>query len=293
MKSTFRSRNILFLLVPLGLLALAWLGFPALLERFSYHPGTDYQSILQNSPAYDPTEVANISFSYESADSPGLTLLRETYRLDEVAGPGSSLEQAKNLLAWAHDLVPHDGSQPLPRQRDAISLIEHAHSTGRGLNCRGLAIILSESLLSVGIQSRIVELLPRDFSTDSHVVAIAYLPELSRWVYFDPSYQAYFVDSAGQPLGVADIRASLRSGEVLIANPEINYNGGPLDVDYPHYLAKNLYRFASPRYSGFGSDSSKDREMVVLNPAGNDDGRSGLIDKSLVVHNPDVFWAKP
>lgn len=293
MKPVFRSRKILFLLVPLGLLALAWLGFPALLNHFSYHPEVDYQAILQTSPAYDLTEAANISFSYESVDSPGLTRLRETYRLDEIAGSGPRLEQAKNLLAWTHDLVPHDGRQPLPRQRDAISLIEHAQSTGRGLNCRGLAIILSESLLSVGIQSRIVELLPRGFSTDSHVVAVAYIPELGRWVFFDPSYQAYFVDSAGQPLGIADIRASLRSGEVLIANPEINYNDGPVDVDYLNYLAKNLYRFASPRYSGFGSDSSKDREMVVLNPAGNNAGRGGLRDKSLVLHNPGIFWAKP
>lgn len=293
MKPIFRSRKILFLLAPLGLLALAWLGLPVLIDAFSYHPEVDYQAILQTSPAYDLTETANLSFSYESADSPGLTRLRETYRLDEVAGPGPRLEQAKNLLAWAHDLVPHDGSQPLPRQRDAISLIEHAQSTGQGLNCRGLAIILSESLLSVGIKSRIVELLPRDFSTDSHVVTLAYLPELERWVFFDPSYRAYFVDAAGQPLGVAEIRASLRSGKAIIANPEINYNGGPLDVDYPHYLSKNLYRFASPEYSGFGIDSSPERKMVVLNPIGDDSGRRNPLQKQTIIHNPDIFWAKP
>lgn len=183
MKSIFRARNLLFLLGPLGLLALAWLGFPALLEHFSYRPEIDYRAILQTSPAYDLAETATISFSYESADSPGLTRLRKTYRLDEVAGSGSRLEQAQNLLAWVHGLVPHDGSQPLPRQRDAIALIEHAQSMGQGLNCRGLAILLSKFLLSVGIQSRIVELLPRDFSTDSHVVTVAYLPESERWVF--------------------------------------------------------------------------------------------------------------
>jgi transglutaminase-like putative cysteine protease len=293
MKSIFRSRKILFLLLPLGLLPLAWFGLPILMENFSYRPETDYQAILRISPTYDLTETVNLSFSYESADSPGLTRLRETYRLDEIAGPGSSLEQAKNLIEWVHDLIPHDGSQPLPRQRDAISLIEHAQSSGQGLNCRGLAIILSESLLSVGIQSRIVELLPRDFSTDSHVVTLAYLPELERWVFFDPSYQAYFVNAVGQYQGIADIRANLINRETLIANLEINYNGGPVDVDYPNYLSKNLYRFASPLYSGFGSDSSENRKMVVLNPAGNNTGRGGLLDDSRVIHNPDVFWAKP
>jgi len=293
MKSWKISRKLWLLAIPLGLLLLVWLSLPAVLSYFSYHPEVDYRTILQTSPAYDLTEKASLVFTSESADSPGLTQLRETYALDQVAGSGPDLEKTKNLLKWVHDLIPHDGSRPLPAQRDAISLIKSAKSSGQGLNCRGLAIILSEALLSVGVKARFVELLPRDFSTDSHVVTLAYIPELGKWVYFDPSYQAYFVNAAGQYLGLAEIRASLMNGETLMANPEINYNGGPVDVDYLNYLAKNLYRFASPEHSAFGIDTSSERRMVTLNPAGDNSGRRNPFQAQITIHNPDLFWATP
>ena len=294
MKSWKNSRKLWLVIILIGLLlALAWMLLPAAMSYFSYHPEYDYRAVLQTSPAYDLTENVSLSFSYEPADSPGLTKLRETYALDKIAGSGPDLEKAKNLLKWVHDLIPHDGSRPLPGQRDALSLITYAKSTGQGLNCRGLAIILSEALLSVGVKARFVELLPRDFSTDSHVVTLAYIPELGQWVFFDPSYQAYFVNATGQYLGLAEIRASLMNGDVLIANDEINYNGGPVDVDYLNYLSKNLYRFASPEHSGFGIDSSPERKMVILNPAVSNAGRGNPFQSQITIHNPNLFWAKP
>ena len=294
MKSFLRTRKLFWLLtIPLGLLILGWLTLPAAMDYFSYHPEVDYRAILQTSPNYDLTENVSVSFSYEPPDSPNLTKLRKTYGLDQIAGSGSDLDKAKNLLKWVHDLIPHDGSRPLPAQRDAIALINSAKSSGRGLNCRGLAIVLSEALLSVGVKARFIELLPRDFSTDSHVVTLAYIPELERWVFFDPSYQAWFVNATGQYLGLAEIRASLINGDVLIANAEINYNGGPVDVDYLHYLSKNLYRLASPEHSAFGIDTSPERKMVILNPTGGNSGRRNPFQAQITLHNPNLFWAKP
>ena len=294
MKSFLHSRKIWLLIIPIVLLLLVWLGLPAAMDYFSYHPEVDYLAILKTSPAYDLAENVSVSFSYQPANSPQLTKLRETYALDQIAGSGTDLEKTKNLLKWVHDLIKHDGSHPLPTQRDAISLINYAKNSGQGLNCRGLAIILSEALLSVGVKARYVELLPKDFSTDSHVVTQAYISELEQWVFFDPSYQAYFVNAAGQYLSLAEIRASLINRDILIANQEINYNGGPVDVEYLHYLSKNLYRLASPEYSGFGIDSSPERRMVILNPAGNNDGRGlNIFSRNEIIHNPDIFWAKP
>jgi len=260
----------------------------------SYDPNFDYLSVLKASPGYDYTEKVNITFSYESQNSPGLKELRETYALDKIAGANTDLEKSKNLLKWVHELIKHDGSLPLPAQRDAISLINAAKSSGQGLNCRGLAIILSEALLSVGVKAKYVELLPRDLSSDSHVVTLAYISELNQWVFLDPSYQAYFVDGVNQYLGISEIRASLINDGVLKENAEINYNGGPVDVVYLHYLSKNLYRLASPEYSGFGIDSSPQRKMIILNPMGNNNGNRSLNPFSNeIIHNPDIFWAKP
>ncbi len=292
MKSLFHSCKLWLLIIPIGLL-LGWLGLPAAMDYFSYHPEVAYQATLQASPSYDLTENVSVSFSYEPADSPNLTKLRETYGLAEIAGSGADLDKAKNLLKWVHDLIPHDGSRPLPSQRDAIALINSTKTSGQGLNCRGLAIILSEALLSVSVKTRFVELLPRDFSTDSHVVTLAYISELEQWVFFDPSYQAWFVNTAGEYLGLAEIRASLINRDVLIANAEINYNGGPVDVDYLNYLSKNLYRLASPEHSGFGIDTSPERKMVLLNPVGDNSGRRNPFQAQITLHNPDVFWTKP
>lgn len=293
MKHFLHSHKLWLFAIPILLAILVWRLLPIYMDYFSYHPEVDYRAILRTSPGYDLAENASVSFSYESANSPGLTRLRETYGLDKIVGSGPDFEKAKNLLKWVHDQVPHDGSRPLPRQHDAISLIESAKSSGHGLNCRGLAIVLSEALLSVGVKSRFVELLPRDYSTESHVVTLAYIPELGKWVFFDPTYQAYFVNAAGQPLSLGEIRASLSNGDALQANPEINYNGGPMDVDYLNYLAKNLHHFASPQYSAFGIDSSSERQMIVLNPAGDNSGRRNPFEPKIILHNPALFWAKP
>jgi transglutaminase-like putative cysteine protease len=274
------------------ILAVLWFSYSTFVP--TYNPDFNYLAVLKASPAYDYAEKENVVFSYESENSPNLTRLREMYALDKIAGANTDFEKAKNLLKWVHDLIPYDGRYPLPAQRDAISLISTAKNPGQGLNCRGLAIILSEALLSVGVKAKFVELIPKDISSDSHVVTLAYVSELDQWVFLDPSYEAYFVNESNHYLGISEIRASLINDSVLKVNDEINYNGGPVDVDYLHYLSKNLYRFASPEYSAFGIDSSPERKMVVLNPAGNNDGRGlNIFSRNEIIHNPDTFWAKP
>jgi transglutaminase-like putative cysteine protease len=274
------------------ILAVLWFSYSTFVP--TYNPDFNYLAVLKASPAYDYAEKENVVFSYESENSPNLTRLREMYALDKIASANTDFEKAKNLLKWVHDLIPYDGRYPLPAQRDAISLISTAKNSGQGLNCRGLAIILSEALLSVGVKAKFVELIPKDISSDSHVVTLAYVSELDQWVFLDPSYEAYFVNESNHYLGISEIRASLINDSVLKVNDEINYNGGPVDVDYLHYLSKNLYRFASPEYSAFGIDSSPERKMVVLNPAGNNDGRGlNIFSRNEIIHNPDIFWAKP
>jgi transglutaminase-like putative cysteine protease len=274
------------------ILAVLWFSYSTFVP--TYNPDFNYLAVLKASPAYDYAEKENVVFSYESENSPNLTRLREMYALDKIASANTDFEKAKNLLKWVHDLIPYDGRYPLPAQRDAISLISTAKNSGQGLNCRGLAIILSEALLSVGVKAKFVELIPKNISSDSHVVTLAYVSELDQWVFLDPSYEAYFVNESNHYLGISEIRASLINDSVLKVNDEINYNGGPVDVDYLHYLSKNLYRFASPEYSAFGIDSSPERKMVVLNPAGNNDGRGlNIFSRNEIIHNPDTFWAKP
>jgi transglutaminase-like putative cysteine protease len=274
------------------ILAVLWFSYSTFVP--TYNPDFNYLAVLKASPAYDYAEKENVVFSYESENSPNLTRLREMYALDKIASANTDFEKAKNLLKWVHDLIPYDGRYPLPAQRDAISLISTAKNPGQGLNCRGLAIILSEALLSVGVKAKFVELIPKNISSDSHVVTLAYVSELDQWVFLDPSYEAYFVNESNHYLGISEIRASLINDSVLKVNDEINYNGGPVDVDYLHYLSKNLYRFASPEYSAFGIDSSPERKMVVLNPAGNNDGRGlNIFSRNEIIHNPDTFWAKP
>jgi transglutaminase-like putative cysteine protease len=285
--------SILFGFLALSvILAVLWFSYSTFVP--TYNPDFNYLAVLKASPAYDYAEKENVVFSYESENSPNLTRLREMYALDKIASANTDFEKAKNLLKWVHDLIPYDGRYPLPAQRDAISLISTAKNSGQGLNCRGLAIILSEALLSVGVKAKFVELIPKDISSDSHVVTLAYVSELDQWVFLDPSYEAYFVNESNHYLGISEIRASLINDSVLKVNDEINYNGGPVDVDYLHYLSKNLYRFASPEYSAFGIDSSPERKMVVLNPAGNNDGRGlNIFSRNEIIHNPDTFWAKP
>ena len=256
------------------------------------------------------TDVEVPAFTYQDASDPSLVALREGFNLDSIAGTGNEVSQILNLMHWIHDLVPHDGNSLIPAARNAMDLIRVCKSEERGLNCRGLSTVLNECYLSMGFKSRFVTCMPKekDFQ-DCHVINMVYSNDLQKWIWLDPTHDAYILDEKGELLGFQEVRERLINGKMLILNPDANWNNknSTLKENYLYnYMAKNLYRFSSPLHSRYDIETrekGKRLEYVELLPL---DGlhqlpkisektypKSGVTFKTYKTNNPNIFWAPP
>ncbi|HEY4337873.1 MAG TPA: transglutaminase domain-containing protein, partial [Puia sp.] len=166
----------------------------------------DYPYILEKGAAYNPNDRRLLpSFQYQQATDSNLVALRKGFNLDSIAGGGGDVNRVIRLLHWMHDLVPHDGNHANPAVRNALSLVAVCKRDHRGLNCRGLAIALNECYLALGYRARFVTCMPKDslgIDPDCHVINTVYLPSLKKWVWIDPTNDAYVMNEKGELLGI-------------------------------------------------------------------------------------------
>ena len=191
----------------------------------------------------------DVNFSFASADDDDLRVLRETYKLGDIAGRGSGQERAIRLMNWVHGLTRHAVNPSTPKDLSALNLIRLCQQQGKRINCWMYSMILNECLLSVGIASRMVHLNPPTESPkESHFVVAAYLSDVQKWIMLDPDMRSFFVDERGDVLGAADVRERLISGEFLGVSTELDLQGAnrlPLSLRtalYKTYISKNIFR---------------------------------------------------
>lgn len=260
----------------------------------------DKREVLREYPDYDDGSTIDLPrFTYCEAVDSNLTVLRETFNLDSVAGSSNEISRLLNLLKWAHQIVRHDGNSTNPSPANALNIISVCKTENRGVNCRMMATIMNEVCLATGFQSRHLTCFPEDRNdSDCHVVDMIWSRTLNKWIYLDPTFQAYFMDQDSTLLGPAEIRRKMIAGEELVINDDLNWNGQPHSKkQYFNYLAKNLFRFCCPVGSEFGYESRKDnRDWVYLDPVGfnsADVQDSTRIPVKHETHNAVYFWAAP
>lgn len=255
-------------------------------------------SVLRKSAPYakDATRKDSLFF-YQPKESNNLRLVREYFKLDSVAGQGDELSQIINLLHFAHDNIRHDGGNRAIAEMDAIDLYNYYKTTGKGVNCRQLAISLCEMYLSLGIPARYVTCMPADsLDYECHVINTVWSNQLKKWLYIDPTMDAWVTDENGTMLSIAEVRERLINDLPLVLCETANWNHESQQtkeyyLDY--YMAKNLYYFVCKKVSRFNPES-----LYRDNPPEND---IRLIPVGFVNNNwkcdtttdPDVFWAKP
>ncbi|MCC6962511.1 MAG: hypothetical protein IT585_04585 [candidate division Zixibacteria bacterium] len=248
-------------------------------------------------------------FSYAQLTDTNLVALRKSFDLDAVAGNGSEVERIIDLMHWVHTRIRHDGNtpNPLPNPRNAVNIIAVADRENWGMNCRMLATVLNECYLAMGFQSRHLTCLPFDINDqDCHVVNMVWSDSLRKWLYMDPTNDAYFTNTAGVILSPWEIRTAMAGGDSLVLPEEINWNGQRQNpVDYMNYMAKNLFRFECPQVSAYGYESwPGTRYYISLNPTDYDPGKqtstkaespapgTSTLDE-VVTDDPAVFFAAP
>lgn len=274
----------------------------------------DYLYILKKAARYNLNEgKQNIPvFNYQAADNPNLVALRKTFNLDSIAGSAGEIVKILNLMRWVHNLVPHDGNHENPVIKNAMSMIKECRSNARGLNCRGLATVLNECYLAIGISSRFVTCMPKDslgIDPDCHVINSVYSNELKKWIWIDPTNNAYVMNEKGELLSIEEVRQRLITDQPLILNQDANWNNklAVTKQNYLyHYMAKNLYMLESPLNSQFDSETSESEKTInyirlipldYFKKSLNKNISTNNVTKTTLVtyrtNNPALFWQVP
>jgi hypothetical protein len=250
------------------------------------------------------------TFTYLSKEDSNLARTRLDLKLDSIAGEANEISRILNILHWVHFVVWHDGEANNPTSKNALDLILYCKKQSRGMTCRMMATILNECYLSLGIKSRLVTCMPKEINFDEcHVINAVYCNQLNKWIWIDPTFDAYVMDEKGELLGIQEVRERLINREPLILNPEANWNRltSQTKEDYlEHYMAKNLYRLECQVSSGYNSETwfpGKEINYVELLPLDgleqNPQKEEEITTKTGVkfifykTNNPNLFWAKP
>ena len=254
--------------------------------------------VLRKSAPYAKDSVKlDAKFTYMPKDDYRLNVVRDYLKLDSVAGQGDELSKIINLLHFVHDEMPHDGNHRAFAEMDAIDLYNYVKTMGRGVNCRQLAISLCEMYLSMGIPARYVTCMPADpLDYECHVINTVWSNQLQKWLYIDPTMDAWVMDENGTMLSIAEVRERLINDQPLVLCETANWNHESKQTkDYylDDYMAKNLYYFVCKKYSRFNPESdyrpNPAEEDIRLIPVGFDNNNW----KCDTTTDPEFFWAKP
>lgn len=260
---------------------------------------TDYLYILQHAPEYTRTQPADSlpRIVYAQADEPDLKRVRDYFRLDSVAVAGDELATIKRILTYIHNKIRHDGQNGNPTGGyNSINFAEACKDGSRGLNCRGLATVLNECYLSMGIPSRVITCMPKTYINDCHVINAVYSSTLGKWLWIDPTNNAWVTDEQGNLLSVQEVRARLRSGQPVRVNEEANWNNERKTTTEAYlyeYMAKNLFYLESWTRYGFNTESDRENPInyIFLQPTGCDSDQRN--PRNLSVNDDRYFWQAP
>ena len=267
--------------------------------------------ILKKGSEYNSSDNRFIpEFKYQSQDNPNLVKIREALKLDSIAGTGNELSQIFNLLHWVHNTVKHDGNSYNPQSKNAVDLLAVCKNENRGINCRMMATMLNECYLAMGIKSRYITCMPRETEfNDCHVINMVYSTELNKWIWIDPTFDAYVMDDTGNLLGIQEVRERLIKGQPLVLNADANWNRTNLQTkEYylGYYMAKNLYRLETPLVSEYNTETwekGKVATYVELLPLDGieqtpqkkeeKNNKTGVKFINYKTNNTDLFWVIP
>ncbi|MBI2968988.1 MAG: transglutaminase domain-containing protein [Bacteroidetes bacterium] len=272
----------------------------------------DFLYILKRAGKYNPDDKRELpEFTYQSAGNANLADLRKTFNLDSVAGKGNELLKIINLMHWVHYLVPHDGNHDNPVVKNAMNMIAECKRGKRGLNCRGLATVLNECYLSLGIKSRIITCYPKDslkLDADCHVINMVYSDSLKKWLWMDPTNDAYVMNEKGGLLSIEEVRERITNDRPLILNPDANWNRQSITKEYYlyRYMAKNLYMLECPVASEYNMETKEAGKVIAYikllpldyfnqapDRAEEKNQETNTTWVTYLINNPELFWKQP
>ena len=268
--------------------------FKSLLEEIKQY---DRLTILQNSSAYIKDDNDSLpQFVYQDSSDYSLVNVRKFFNLDSVAGDGDEISKILNILHFAHNAIRHDGGNFALCEFDAIDLYNYHKSTGKGVNCRHLAIALNEMYLSMGIPSRYVTCMPYNSGDqDCHVINSVWSSQYQKWIWIDPTFEAYVKDENGNYLSIQEVRERLIEGRSVFLNEDANWNNENKQTKEYYldsYMAKNLYWFDCVTNYCFNPESRYryvENKHMFLTPSTYEKSSKWAV----ITHDDNYFWQTP
>jgi hypothetical protein len=279
-----------------------------------YRTVYDYLYILKKAGRYNLQEKQEIpKFTYQGSGSPDLVRLRKAFKLDSVAGSGNEVSKIQNILHWVHNSIRHDGQHESGiKEVNAYAILTAVQTRHIGVCCGELATVLKDCYLAMGWPARKVYCFPKDSlrtDNDSHVIDIVYLTSMHKWIWVDPTNDAYVMDENGQLLSIEEVRNRLISDKPLFVNADANYNhqqGISKDYYLGSYMAKNLYMVVCPVNSEFDCETRSAGKTITylrlvpldyhkksLNKETWSDAATNSTQTNYWTNNPAIFWQTP
>lgn len=272
--------------------------FISCMERIT--PYGDYLAKLKSASSYKNGVTSDsVRFRYMEPNDSNLVFLRQYYNLDSIAGSGDEISKIKNLLHWVHEVVPHDGSSYNPTEKNTHAMIQLCQKENRGVNCRMMAQMLTEVYLSMGFKARFVTCLPREYVSDCHVITTVYSCTLNKWVWVDPTFDAFVMDENGTMLSISEVRSRLREDKEVYLNDYANWNhksDQTKEYYLDYYMAKNLYYLSCPEISRHNAETWEEGRTYkyhVLMPHQELDKEAKAVGNDIRTADEEWFWQSP
>lgn len=198
----------------------------------------------------------------------------------------TDFDKMTKIMFLIHHIYKHRGQLQNPIKRDCLSIMKFAEKNNNSLNCRCLAILLCEILLSMGMKAHYIICSQSEIKyLDSHVVTVCYDRNMRKWIMLDPCYNLYVKDINDVPISLEELKTSIINSKFIKANNEACHQGAKLDFkSYIKANIKKLYKFETVINTYFGMDNNLSKNNIVLVP--NETNYSELNCTS----NNKVFW---
>ena len=258
------KKNLLFTICVFVLLFAGVAAFYFITQHTTY---TRRIEQLNNFPDFSD-DGTQLIFSFDLNRRDLYMELIEEFDLDEITAGYEDVNLMRVLLSWVSNNFPHHGNSGMPDNRDAMSIIEYVRENPRGINCRGLAILLAEVLRLYGIEAKHITVMAPEDEHPVHVVTHAFSRELKQWIMLDPTFGIYLTDENGNFMNLYTLRRAFANGSMLFANADAGHNNRRFNMrEFRHFTVDYLFRFSTGTHFGFGSEhDDEDNFRVMLVP---------------------------
>ena len=221
-----------------------------------------FKGILFNNSEFAEGTEDSLSYKFDCTE---FEVLKQEYKIQEIAGNGTSFEKAVNLTRYFAPRLLHDGNFDNHISCNALELLRYSlNKPSCGINCLNKSKILQELCLALKIPARRVWIMPYSpYDMDNHVVTEIYDDTLSKWVMLDVTSNGYFANAAGEPLSVVEIRRNFALNEVcdfiktVSECAEVFSDKKAEAIYYERYFTKNSFWYVVEKNNTCGDDGER------------------------------------